>query len=177
MKKIAVFIIAALWPAVCALAADEKIDPATFICAELVTASLDGQPPLYEGLQLDGYLAAKQKHVVADADAMAPLLVAVSDSCAAKPAEKALDHWKELRKLYPFQDDGQWRVDRATCGDYNANPDDGSGFVIWADAWQRGTSGSSASVFVNQATLDHFLEECRANPQKLLVEVIRENAK
>lgn len=158
-------------------AADEKIDPATYICAELVTASISGQPPLYEGLQLDGYLAGKENMQVADANALPPLLMAVSDSCSAKPAEKALDHWKNMRRQYLWLDEGLWRADKTTCADYAANPDDGSGFVIWLDAWQRGQSGKTQSVLESQQTLDKFLEACKANPQKLMLDVIRENAK
>lgn len=177
MIKTAIFTAAILCAATTAFSADEKIDPATYICAELVAANVDGQPPIYEGLQLDGYLAAKENHVVADSAALAPMLIAVSDSCSAKPTEKAIDHWRELRKNYPYLNEGQWRADKTTCADYFANEDDGSGFVIWADAWQRGKSGSSASVFESQPTLDHFLEVCKNNPKKLLVDVIKENAK
>ena len=51
---------------VAAQAADEKIDPATYICAELVATGVSGQPPLFEGLQIDGYAAAALDKPVAD---------------------------------------------------------------------------------------------------------------
>lgn len=160
-----------------AFAADEKIDPANYICAELIAANLDGQPPIYEGLQLDGYYSAKNGQTVADASLLAPMLVEVSDSCASKPAEKAIDHWKLARKNYAVSSDATWKADTITCGDYAANPDDGSGFVIWLDAYNRGKTGKSASVLSSQEALDNFLEVCKANPKKLMLEVIDENAR
>lgn len=157
--------------------ADEKIDPAAYICAELVASNLDGQPPIYEGLQVDGYSAASDGRVAADSITLFPMLLAVSDSCAAEPTEKVLDHWKEARKTLPARDDGTWRADKTTCADYYANPDDGSGFVIWLDGYYRGKTGKTTSVFTDQATLDHFLEVCKANPARLMLDVLAENAK
>lgn len=160
-----------------AQAADEKIDPTTYICAEIVASSVDGVPPIFEGLQLDGYAAAIANHTVADPQGLEQILIAVSDSCAAKPEEKALAHWQNARKLFPAGDEGKWRADKTTCGDYQSNPDDGSGFVIWLDGYQRAKTGKSASVFADQSTLDHFLEVCEKNPQRLMYDVMVENAK
>lgn len=81
-------------------AADEKIDPATFICAELVAvSSTSGQPPLFEGLQLDGYAAAAQGKTVADPNIMAPLLEQTYAACQAKPTEKVITVWQAARKI------------------------------------------------------------------------------
>lgn len=159
------------------LGADEKIDPETYICAELVAASVDGVPPIYEGLQLDGYVAAKNNLPVADPEALAPLLIAVSDSCTAKPGDKAIEHWKEIRENIVLQDEGSWRSDKTTCGDYYADEENGSGFIIWADAYNRGKTGKKESILKDQATFDHFLEVCKSSPGKLVIDVIAENAK
>lgn len=174
ITAIAVFVI---FLAVPAFAADEKIDPATYICAELVASSIDGQPPIYEGLQLDGYAAAKSGGVVADSETLNDMLLAVTDSCSPKPEEKALEHWQSLRENFPVPDDGPWRADKTLCSAYVANPDDASGFIIWLDAYNRGKTGKNASVFGDQATLDHFLEVCRRSPDRLIIDVLAENAK
>lgn len=160
-----------------AYGADEKIDPATYICAEIVASSVDGAPPIFEGLQLDGYAAGKAGQAVADPQGLEQILLIVSDSCSAKPGDKALAHWQNARKVFPHVDEGSWRADRTTCGDYQANQDDGSGFVIWLDGYQRAKTGKQASVFKDQATLDHFLEVCAKNPQRLMYDVMVENAK
>lgn len=160
-----------------ALGADDKIDPETYICAELVAASVDGAPPIYEGLQLDGYIAAQKGQPVADPEALAPLLLAVSDSCTAKPADKAKDHWQEIREDLVLMDDGKWRADTTTCGDYAADEDNGSGFIIWADAYYRGKSGKKTSILKDQATFDQFMKACKASPGRLLIDVIADNAK
>lgn len=160
-----------------AFAEDEKIDPATYICAELIAASVDGRPPIYEGLQLDGYNAAKSGQTEADAMSLAPMLMEVSDSCAAMPTDKALQHWKAARKNHSVDSSTPWKADKVTCADYAANPDDGSGFVIWLDAYNRAKTGKNASILTDQATLDKFLEMCQANPKRLMIDVLNESAK
>lgn len=175
--KIIFALLAVLMFASHALAADEKIDPATYICAEIVASAVDGTPPVFEGLQIDGYAAALANHPVANPQGLEQILLIVSDSCAAKPTDKTLQHWQAARKTFPAADDGAWRADKTTCGDYQANQDDGSGFVIWLDGYQRAKTGKTASVFTDQATLDHFLDVCAKNPQRLMYDVMVENAK
>lgn len=160
-----------------AMGANEKIEPDKYICAELTVSNIDGVPPIFEGLQLDGYAAAKTGEPVADPQILSPLLIAVSDSCSAEPAEKALDHWQKARKTYPVPSDGPWRADKTTCGDYVKNPDDGSGFVIWLDAYNRGKTGTTASILADQATFDKFLEACEKSPDKLMIDVLAAQAK
>lgn len=177
MKLFFLTLMAVIGLALTAQAADEKIDPQTYICAEIVAAAVDGAPPIFEGLQLDGYAAAKENRTVAHPQGIEQALLVVSDSCQAKPAEKALLHWQEARKLFPAPDASDWVADKTTCADYSANPDDGSGFIIWLDAYQRAKTGKTASVLKDQATLDHFLEVCAKNPQRLIYDVMVENAK
>lgn len=161
----------------CARAEDEKIDPATYICAELVAASLTGQPAIYESLQLDGYNAAKTGQTSADAANLGELLLEVNDSCTAMPTEKALDHWKMARQHFPVDSSSPWRADKTLCGDYSKDPDNGSGFIIWLDAYNRAKTGKDASILKDQATLDSFLEKCNASPKRLIIDVLNENAK
>lgn len=158
-------------------AADEKIDPATYICAELIAANIDGQPPIYEGLQLDGYYSAKKGYPEADASILAPMLVEVSDSCASQPAETALSHWEKARENHSIDQSGIWNANKYTCADYIADPDNGSGFVIWLDAYNRAKTGKSASVLGSQEAIDNFLEVCKANPQRLMLDIINETGR
>lgn len=177
MKLVTILAAAALACAQMSHAADEKIDPATYICAELVASAVDGQPPIFEALQLDGFAAGKSGNVVADPNALDALTRRVYDSCSAAPADTALSHWQEARKNLPFLDEGQWRADKTTCADYQANQDDGSGFVIWLDGYQRAKTGKNASVFTDQAALDNFLAICAKSPERLMYDVMTENAK
>lgn len=158
-------------------AADEKIDPATYICAELIAANIDGQPPIYEGLQLDGYYSGQKGYTEADAAILAPMLVEVSDSCASQPADTALSHWEKARQNFLVEQSGAWNANKYTCADYVADPDDGSGFVIWLDAYNRAKTGKSASVLESQEAIDNFLEVCKANPKKLMLDIINETAR
>lgn len=160
-----------------AFAASDKIDPATYICAELVAASVSGEPPIFEGLQLDGYASAKAGQTGADASTLQDMLIEVSDSCAAEPTDKALQHWQMARKNHPVPDDLAWRADKTTCADYNANPDDGSGFIIWLDGYWRAREGKSASILTDQKIFDNFMEACKASPNKLIIDVIAASAK
>ena len=167
----------ALLLAVSAVNAEEKIDPATYICAELVAATTSGEPPLFEGLQLDGYAAGKAGAPVADPALLSPLLLEVYDTCQAEPADKVLPHWQEARKQKVVATEGPWRADKTTCKDYAANEEDGSGFVIWLDGYLRGKSGAPASALESNETLDAFLEACRKQPDALMLDVLAESVK
>ena len=160
-----------------AASAEDKIDPATYICAELIAATTSGEPPLFEGLQLDGYAAAKAGAPVADPALLQPLLLEVYDTCQAVPADKVLPHWVEARKQKVAATDGPWRADKTTCKDYAANEEDGSGFVIWLDGYQRGKSGAPASALESNESLDAFLEACKKEPDALMLDVLAESVK
>lgn len=158
-------------------AADDKIDPTNYICAELVVAPVSGEPPLFEGLQLDGYAAAKAGAPVADPALMSPLLLDVYDTCQAVPTEKVLPLWEKARKSRNVATEGPWRADKTTCKDYAANEDDGSGFVIWLDGYQRGKSGTSGSVLESDESLEAFLEACKRQPDALMLDVLAQSVK
>lgn len=153
--------------------ADEKIDPAAFICAELV--ALPTTP--FEALQIDGYASAAIGNTVADPQIMALLLEQVYLACQTEPTEKVLTFWQEIRKTMPNTDESPWRADKTTCGDYSANEEDGSGFVIWLDGYNRQKSGKPASVLESDATLNAFLKSCADQPKTLLLDVLGKNAK
>lgn len=161
----------------CVFAANEKIDPKTYICAEILAANTTGEPPLFEGLQIDGYVARQNGEVVADPEIMESMLIEISDVCQAAPTDVVIDHWKKLRENHSVSADSPWRADKTTCGDYYANEDDGSGFLIWTDGWQRAKTGQDDSIFATQEILDKFLAACRNAPEKLVIDVITETLK
>lgn len=160
-----------------AFAADEKIDPKTYICAEFIASAVDGVPPIYEGLQLDGFVAGNSGQTIADPELLQPLIMEVFDSCAAEPAEKAADHWQKSRASYTVNAESPWRADKTVCADYAKNPDDGSGFVIWLDAWNRAKNATDKSILADQETLEKFLDACSKAPDKLMTDVIAANGK
>ncbi|WP_298035129.1 hypothetical protein [uncultured Desulfovibrio sp.] len=177
MKKLLLFCCVMLNLPVAAQAAEEKIDPAAYICAELVAIGVSGQPPLFEGLQIDGYAAAAQGATVADPPIMAPLLEQVYAACQAKPTEKVVTLWQEARKKQTVADDAPWRADKTTCRQYSENEDDGSGFVIWLDGYNRQKSGKLDSVLESDDTLRAYLDACANHPEKLMIDVMRESVK
>lgn len=156
---------------------DEKIDPETYICAELSARNVEGTPPIFESLQIDGYVSGKAKQPVADSYTLGEMTLEVSNSCEAAPGDKVAKHWQEARKNHPIDDRQIWRADKTTCAEYNSNPDDGSGFVIWLDGYWRGQTGKASSILADQETLDKFIAACKANPSKLMLDVLAENAK
>ena len=177
MRKCLLVCCCALLVAANTVSAEEKIDPANYICAELVAATVSGEPPLFEGLQLDGYAAGKAGAPVADPELMAPLLLEVYDTCQAAPGDKVLPHWEKARTGKIIASDGPWRADKTTCKDYAANEEDGSGFIIWLDGYQRARSGSSDSALESNESLDAFLEACKKRPDALMIDVLAESVK
>lgn len=177
MRKTLLLSCCALVLAATCASAEEKIDPAGYICAELVASAVTGEPPLFEGLQLDGYAAGKAGQPVADAEVLAPLLLEVYDTCQAAPGDTVLPHWEKARKEKFVASDGPWRADKTTCKDYAANEEDGSGFIIWLDGYQRGKSGSRASALESNESLDAFLEACKGRPDALMIDVLAESVK
>lgn len=160
-----------------ALAAD-KIDPATYICAEYIalTTTAD-QPPLFEGLQLDGYVAAKNGAATADPNILGTLLVELAGQCATKPADKVLPMWEKARKEQNVSSEGEWNAEKSTCKQLNDDRENGEGFVVWLDGYNRQKSGKDASVLGSQESYDAYFEACKANPDKLMIDVLRDSAK
>ena len=87
MKKVLVLCCLLLGLPVAAQAANDKISPDSFICAELVTMPMTdgGQPPIFEALQIDGYVSAGMGDTVAHPDILAPLLTGVYTYCQSHP--------------------------------------------------------------------------------------------
>jgi hypothetical protein len=157
---------------------EEKIDPADFICAELVALpTTTGEPSLFEALQIDGYVSAARNNNVADPQIMAPLLEQVYMACQANPTEKVLTFWRSGQEMFTIAEDGPWKADKTTCGDYAVNEEDGSGFLIWLDGYNRQKNGLTASVLENDASLNAFLAKCKKEPQSLMLDVMKESVK
>ena len=172
---------------VAALAGNDKVDPASYICAELVSQPVtDGQPPVFTAMQMDGFAAAVLGNTVADPASLAPALETAYQICQTKPADKVLDIWKEVRKRMPAPakgesgDDGNktvWRADTAKCADYNANQEDGSGFAVWLDGYNRGKKGISASILNDDEVFQAFFAACAKKPEALMLDVLAETAR
>ena len=179
MKNLLVLCCLLLGLPVAVQAGNDKIDPSAYVCAELITQPIadGGQAPIFEGLQIDGYVSAKMGNPIADPETLAPMLGQVYAACQVDPTKKAAAVWQEARKTFPAGTTSTWRADKTQCKDYTANPDDGSGFVIWLDAYNRGKSGKPASVLVNDDTLKAYLEACAKKPDALMLDVLAENAK
>ena len=61
--------------------------------------------------------------------------------------------------------------------DYSANEDDGSGFVIWLDGYNRQKSGKPGSVLESDDTLKAYLNACSKKPEALMLDVMKESVK
>ena len=179
MKNLLVLCCLLLGLPVAVQAGNDKIDPSAYVCAELITQPIadGGQAPIFEGLQIDGYVSAKMGNPIADPETLAPMLGQVYAACQVDPTKKVATVWQETRKNFPVGTTSTWRADKTLCKDYTANPDDGSGFEIWLDAYNRGKSGKPASVLVNDDTLKAYLDACTKKPDALMLDVLAESAK
>jgi len=103
MKKMLILCCLMLGLPVAVQASNDKIDPSTYICAELVTQPMTegGQPPIFEGLQIDGYVSAKMGNPIADPETLAPMLGQVYGACQVDPTKKVAAVWQEARKTFP----------------------------------------------------------------------------
>lgn len=163
---------AAVW------AANEKIDPDSYICAELVAlASTESSGPLFEALQLDGHAAAALGQDVAVPAALAPLAMQVVGICQAHPTEKVATIWQNVRKQAVLPKGGPWQAEQVLCKTYTDNPDEGSGFPIWLDGYNRQKSGTTHSILENNESFQAFLKACAQNPEARMLDVLREQAK
>ena len=179
MKKVLVLCCLLLGLPLAAQADNEKIAPDSFICAELVTAPMTdgGQPPIFEALQIDGYVSAGAGDTAAHPDILASLLTGVYTYCQSHPTDKVADVWAKARKAQDIPKGDTWQADKTKCSDYNADPDNGSGFVIWLDGYNRGKNKTEASVLNSDATLKVFLDACVKQPDALMLDVLAKSAK
>lgn len=173
MKNI-LLLAAALLLAAPALAGD-KIEPEEYICAQFMAAGV-AEPPVFEALQLDGHYAAANGETVADPALVTPILEEVFTACGEKPEARVYPLWEAARKRHPAPGEGKWRADRSSCADYSADEDNGSGFVIWLDAYQRKLGGSSASILESDEKANAYVAACRKNPQSLMLDLMKKEA-
>ena len=129
------------------LAANEKIDPETYLCAELVSNEtlLQGEAPLFEGLQLDGYASAAVNMDVASPDAVHIILNEAVNWCQERPTDKVYSIWQQMRATGPVPE-GDWNAKTSTCADFALNQDDASGFIIWLDGYNRKANNTTKSI-------------------------------
>ncbi|MBO4368878.1 MAG: hypothetical protein J5803_02080 [Desulfovibrio sp.] len=177
MKKTVFFCLLLLAIGRITFAASDKIDPEQYICAEyLTTISIEHAPPLFEGLQIDGYASAKANVAIADSRILPSLMLEVYALCQSQPEAKVLPLWQQVRNRLPKAKDSLWRADKTSCEAYNVDPNNGSGFVIWLDGYNRGQTGSQASVLTSDIDLNAFFEGCKREPQALMRDVMRKYA-
>lgn len=178
MRKFLFFCILIIGLSQNARAGSDKIDPTNYICAEYVaTVTIEHAPPLFEGLQIDGFVAAQEGMTVADSKILPPLMLEVYALCQSQPEAQVLPLWKKVRSRLPVATQGTWRADKTRCEAYNKNPDDGSGFVIWLDGYIRGKDHNDASILKSDLDLTNFFEKCKAEPRKLMQDAMRSVAR
>ena len=158
-----------------AQAEDEKIDPANYICAEFVAQGAVSQdPPVFQALQIDGYVSSNIGYTVADPQAINVLVPQAYLMCQEQPTAVVAEIWEPLKKKLPRPISGEWEADVTKCRAYNEHPENGSGFVIWLDAYNRQYNVTEKSILAKQETLDKFLAACAKNPDAFMVDVLQE---
>ncbi len=161
-----------------AQAVNDKIDPTTYLCAEYVSSEsvLAGTPPLFEALQIDGYVSADIGMDVASPDTVAIMTSQVYLWCQNKPVEKVITPWKQLRETGPVPQ-GEWSAKTVTCAEMTVDIDDASGFIIWLDGYNRRLQNTGKSILNSDEDLQAFIDACVLSPQRTMLEVLQEYAK
>lgn len=160
-----------------AQAGSDKINPNDYICAEYVaTITIEHAPPLFEGLQIDGYASAKEGVPIADPRLLPAIMLEVYAMCQSQPELQVLPLWQKVRSRLPVKPESRWNAEKTLCGQYNKDPDDGSGFVIWLDGYIRGKDGTDASILKSDLDLNNFISNCKRESKKTMQEVMRKSA-
>lgn len=159
-------------------AANDKIDPTTYLCAEYQTNEnvLKGEPPLFEGLQIDGYASAQVNMDIASADTVHVLLGQIYMWCEKRPTDTVLSGWKQMRATGPTPL-GNWNARTSTCADMATNMEDASGFIIWLDGYNRALQNTTRSILNSDEDLQGFIDACMLSPSKTMLQVLQEQAK
>ena len=157
-------------------AEDEKIDPTTYICAEyVVLASTQSAPPLFQSLQIDGFVSSNIGKTVADPRMVMSLMARTYAVCQRDPTAVAADVWQEMKLELSDPQDEHWKADATTCRQYNDNPDDGSGFVIWLDGYNRQYSVTKKSILGSDKDIQNFIDACKQRPDDRMIDVLRDS--
>ena len=105
-----------------AQAEDEKIDPANYICAEFVAQGAVSQdPPVFQALQIDGYVSSNIGYTVADPQAINVLVPQAYLMCQEQPTAVVAEIWEPLKKKLPRPISGEWEADVTKCRIYLKN--------------------------------------------------------
>lgn len=178
MKRLSILLALILCLTSPAQAENDKIDPTTFICAEYLAISTASQKPaLFECLQVDGWVSAKAGNKVAAPANMAMLMDEVYEQCLNNPAAKILPLWQKARKDQPLKRESMWRADVTTCGDLVQDPDDMQSFIVWLDGYNRQQTGKGKSVLESDDTFKAYMDACKAKPDALMLDVLKEQTK
>lgn len=160
-----------------ALAADdnERINP-DYICAQyLALASTSPSGPLFQALQIDGFVSAELGMTWADPDTIKGLMQAVYGMCEAHPTEPVAVHWEQARRIIEDPVEKNWDADTTRCRQLNENPDDGSGFIVWLDAYNRQYSVTKKSILNSDKDIQNFIDACKQRPDDRMIDVLRDS--
>lgn len=161
-----------------ARADNDLIQPDAYLCAELISEPgiMKGEPPLFQALQVDGWVSAEIGQNIASPDTVQVVLTQTYMWCQKNPDVKVMQPWKEMRSTGP-KVEGRWNAETSTCRDYALDPDDASGFIIWLDAWNRKTQNTAKSILKSDSDIQEFIDACMISPQKKMIDVLREHSK
>lgn len=160
-----------------ALAADdnERINP-DYICAQyLALASTSPSGPLFQALQIDGFVSAELGMTWADPDTIKGLMQAVYGMCEAHPTEPVAVHWEQARRIIADPVEKPWDADVTRCRQLNENPDDGSGFIVWLDGYNRQYSVTKKSILDSDKDIQRFIDACKQRPDDRMLDVLRDS--
>ena len=57
----------------------------------------------------------------------------------------------------------------------NENPDDGSGFIVWLDGYNRQYSVTKKSILGSDKDIQNFIDACKQRPDDRMIDVLRDS--
>ena len=86
-----------------ARADNDLIQPDAYLCAELISEPgiMKGEPPLFQALQVDGWVSAEIGQNIASPDTVQVVLTQTYMWCQKNPDVKVMQPWKEMRSTGP----------------------------------------------------------------------------
>lgn len=154
---------------------NERINP-DYICAQyLALASTASSGPLFQALQIDGFVSAELGTTWADPDTIKGLMSIVYARCEKAPTEPVAVHWEQVKRIIEDPVEKPWDADVTLCSRLNEHPDDGSGFIVWLDAYNRQYSVTQKSILNSDKDIQNFIAACKKRPNDRMIDVLRDS--
>lgn len=157
---------------------NQRIDP-DYSCAEYVALALtESEGPVFQALQIDGFVSAELGTTWVDPDIVKAMMQNVFLVCQEKDhlSNPAAFEWENIKKNVADPPERPWDADVTTCAQYAEDPDNGSGFLIWLDAYNRRYNATDRTILDSDADIQACIAACASRPNDRVLDVLKDVA-